>query len=444
VDDVIGRDTTWLWRAYAASTIGTWLAFDAFPIVAVRVLHADASTLSAMAAIAVGAAVLAVPLGPWVEYRAKRPVMVGADILRFLVLATVPVAYVAGVLTVAHLVLVTVVVAVADIVFTSASGAFLAGLVPREQLDVVTGRFETAMWISSAVGPPLGGVLVGVVGPVATVTANAASFVASALGLGVIRTPESPPPQPHVTNAPLSTGWRAIAADTVLRALLANTVAVNALIMASAPLLTYLLLHDLAFTPLEYGLSVGLPCLAGVVGARMARPLARRFGRRRVVLVAGVWRVLPNVFLALVPAGPAGLAVVVAIHAATILAMGVFSPLTAAWRLERCPADARTRVLTAWTVTTRVTVAGTTALWGGVAALLGVRGALAAAGIALLATPIALPWRTVSSSCGSSTASSPATTSPTTTCSSSRDGPTSPPGSTSTSPPPTDAAPPSP
>jgi hypothetical protein len=72
----LGRQFGWLWAAFAVSTFGTWLAFDAFPLIAILVLHSGPTAVSMLAAAGrvVGAAV-AVPLGPWVEFRRKRPVM---------------------------------------------------------------------------------------------------------------------------------------------------------------------------------------------------------------------------------------------------------------------------------------------------------------------------------------------------------------------------------
>ncbi|MEU2632883.1 MFS transporter, partial [Kitasatospora sp. NPDC007106] len=55
----LGRPFGWLWGAYGTSALGTWLAFGAFPLIAVRVLHAgpgEVAVLSAAGA-AVGAAV---------------------------------------------------------------------------------------------------------------------------------------------------------------------------------------------------------------------------------------------------------------------------------------------------------------------------------------------------------------------------------------------------
>jgi hypothetical protein len=86
----LGRRFGWLWAAYVASTFGTWLAFDAFGLIAILVLHAGTTEVSVLAAagLAVGAAV-AVPLGPWVEFRRKRPVMVAMDLTRFAALMSV-------------------------------------------------------------------------------------------------------------------------------------------------------------------------------------------------------------------------------------------------------------------------------------------------------------------------------------------------------------------
>ncbi|MEJ3656103.1 MFS transporter [Actinomycetes bacterium KLBMP 9759] len=389
-----GRDFEWLFRAYTVSTLGTFLASDAFALIAILALGASAAQVSMVGAVSGAvAAVLAVPLGPWVEHRRKRPVMIGADLVRFVALGSLPVAYGLGVLTYAHLLAVAVVVALAGIVFTAAAGAFLKGLVAPEYLVAANGRFEGVMWVSTAVGPPLGTALIGSFGPVVTVALDAASYLLSAGGLRAIGAVEPAPPAPSAGRGRVAAGWRAVAADPVLRLLMTNVVVVNALIMAAAPLLAFLMLRELAFTPLEYGLSLGLPCIAGIVGARVARPLAGRIGTRTVLLVFGVARVVWICGLAFVGPGPAGLVLVIAVHALTVAAMGIYMPVLATVRLQRVDDGSLARVLTAWTVTTRLATAAMTASWGGLAALTSPRTAILAAGILLLATPLLLPWR---------------------------------------------------
>ncbi|MFM9634991.1 MFS transporter, partial [Streptomyces galilaeus] len=74
-------------------------------------------------------AVLAVPLGPWVEFRRKRPVMIAMDLIRFAAMMSVPIAFALGQLSFIQLVIVSVIAAAADITFRAASGACLKSLV---------------------------------------------------------------------------------------------------------------------------------------------------------------------------------------------------------------------------------------------------------------------------------------------------------------------------
>src|SRR5579871_2550582 len=96
----LGRPFGWLWAAYAVSSYGTGFGFGAMSIIAIRVLHAGPGQVSLLAALGLAAgALLAMPLGPWVEFRRKRPVMVTMDLVRFAAQITVPVTYVLGWLT---------------------------------------------------------------------------------------------------------------------------------------------------------------------------------------------------------------------------------------------------------------------------------------------------------------------------------------------------------
>ena len=120
------------------------------------------------------------PLGPWVEFRRKRPVMVAMDLTRFAALMTIPAAFALGWLSFAQLLVVSVVVAAAKIAFGAASGANLKTVVRPEDLLVANGRFESTTWSATVLGPPLGGAAIGLFGPVTTVLADAVSYLLSA------------------------------------------------------------------------------------------------------------------------------------------------------------------------------------------------------------------------------------------------------------------------
>jgi MFS family permease len=180
-------------------------------------------------------------------------------------------------------------------------------------------------------------------------------------------------------------------AHPVLRSLFFNTIGVNALILATAPLLAVLMLGHLHFAPWQYGLAFAVPCAGGLIGSRLARRLVARYGRHKVMLTAGTLRACWPLGLAFIGPGPAGLMTVMAIELGLITCIGVFNPVYAAYRLEQTSADRVARTLSAWSVTTNATVAALTAVWGLLASLTSLRVALALAGLLLLATPLLLP-----------------------------------------------------
>ena len=390
----LGRQFGWLWAAYAVSTFGTYFAFDAFSLIAILALHAGAGQVSLLAAagLAVGAAV-AVPLGPWVEVRRKRSVMVAMDLTRFAVLMSVPAAFALGRLSFAQLLVVSVIAGAANITFKAASGACLKALVAPEHLLTANARFESTTWTATVLGPPLGGVAIGLLGPVTTVMADAVSYLLSALGVRAIGGSEPHPARSTTRLRPgdLLDGWRHILGHPALRRLFFNTVLVNGLIMASAPLLAVLMLGRLGFAPWQYGLAFGVPCVGGLLGARLSRRLVARFGQHRVMLAGGVLRACWPLGLAFVQPGVPGLVLVIALQFGLVASVGVFNPVFATYRLEQTPTERVARTLSAWSVTSSATIAGMTALWGLLASVAGPRTAIAAAGVLLLGTPFLLP-----------------------------------------------------
>ncbi|KOV24014.1 MFS transporter [Streptomyces caelestis] len=390
----LGRRFGWLWAAYGTSALGTWLAFGAFPLIAVQVLHAGPAEVAALssAGAAVGAAA-AVPLGPWVEFRRKRQVLIATDLTRFAALLTVPAAFALGALTFLQLLLVSVVVAAADITFRAASGAYLKNLLPAEDLLAANARFESTSWTITIVGPPLGGAAIGLLGPVATVAADAVSHLLSALCIRATGGHEPRPGRREATRTraeDLLDGWRYILSDAALRPLFFNTALFNGLVMAVQPLLVVLMLGPLGFAPWQYGLAFAAPSIGGLLGSRLARPLVTRFGQHRVLVVAGSLRAVWPVGLVFLGPGVGGLLLVIGVEFGLILCCGVFNPVHATYRLQRTVTDRVSRTLTAWAVTTRGATALLTALWGVLGSLLGPRTAVGLAGVLLLATPLLL------------------------------------------------------
>jgi MFS family permease len=394
----LGSDFRRLWAAYAVSEAGTGLGFGALPLVAVLVLRVDEFQVSLLAALGgLAAAALALPAGPWIEFRHKRPIMVCADLARAAALLSIPVAVAGGLLSYGQLCLVAVVQAAAAIVFTAASGAHLKALVEPADRAAAAGRFEATFWTAYSAGPPLGGALTSWLGVSWTIAADATSFLLSAVGVRGIRTPERPPPSrgapPRSRLAEIAVGWHYIAGHHDLRALFVNAQVFGGAMMAASPLLAVLMLGELGFPPWQYGLAWGLPCLGGVLGALALGPLTRRFGDRRVLLAAGVGRALWLALLAAMPAGLPGLVLVIAVEVLALFGSGVFNPAFATYRLAVTDDSCLSRVIACWQISSRVIQPVGIVLGGVLAAATSVRVALLVCGLIGTASAAFLPWR---------------------------------------------------
>ncbi|MEV0352995.1 MFS transporter [Nonomuraea sp. NPDC050680] len=393
----LGRQFGWLWAAYAVSAYGSGLGFGALPLIAVLVLDSSPAQVSALSAVgpAVGA-LIALPLGPWVEFRRKRPVMIAMDLARFAAMLTIPLAYAVNRLTFVQLLVVSALIAAAKIAFNAAGGAYLRALVRPDDLLVANARFESTTWSSIAVGPPLGGAAIGLFGPVSTVVADALSYLLSALGISAVRGREELPRRTGKSRAragELLDGWRHILTHPGLRALYFNNLLVGGLIMATEPLLAVLLLRELGFSPWEYGLAFAAPCVGGLIGSRLARRVVARYGQHQILRTVGTLRALWLIGLAFVRPGVAGLAIVMAVEFAIIISMSLYNPVLATYRLEHTPQDRVARTLSAWSISSSAAIALLSALGGLLADATSPRTAIAIAGLLILASPLLLPRR---------------------------------------------------
>ncbi|MET0495502.1 MAG: MFS transporter [Actinoplanes sp.] len=394
----LGPDFRRLWGAYAVSELGTAVAMGALPLIATLVLHSPVLLVSLLSALAgVAGALLAVPLGPWIEFRVKRPVMIGADLLRFAALGSIPVAAAVDRLTYTQLCLVAMAQAVGGIVFQAAGGAHLKALVAAADRGDANGRFEATFWTANTAGPPLGGVLISGLGATATVAVDSVTFLLSALGIRRLRTPEPPPParSPAPRWRELTAGWHYILTHAELRALYFNALVFGGCVMATAPLLAVHMLRDLGFPPWQYGLALGLPCAGGVLGAVLARPLTRRYGERAMLLGFGAARAVWLVFLPLAGAGVTGLVIITGAQLLLLICAGAFNPTFATYRMAATADTHMSRVTSAWSISGQFGRPLFIAGGGLLAAATGARTALLVLAALVLTSIALLPWRPV-------------------------------------------------
>lgn len=384
-----------LWFATAASQAGSAIATGGLALVAVLVLTAPAWQVSLLAAISgLAAAAVVLPLGPQIEFRHKRPVMITAEVGSALALLSIPAAVWLGHLTYTHLVVVGVLHVLGAMTFATASGAHLKGLVPAEHRVGAQSRLDATFWSSNTLGPAAGGALVSLLGPVLVLAADAASCIASALGIRRMHTPEPAPPiraPEHRWRVELVAGWRLVLTHPYLRALFLNALLFGGGIMLIAPLLTVLMLRDLQLAPWQYGLVLGAAGAGGLLGALLAPRVVARWGDRRALLVFGLARAVWMPLLAVAPSGVAGLVCVLVAEVLMMTCAGVFNPTFTAFRMAQTPDALMARVTAAWSVSSKTVQPLCMVLGGAVAALTDVRTAIGVGAVIVLSSALLLP-----------------------------------------------------
>jgi hypothetical protein len=173
-----------LWRlvgADAVSRIGDAVTAVALPLAAVLVLDVSPAGLALIgAAQAVPILLLSLPAGALVDRRPRRwPILVAADLTRAALMLTIPVAAVAGVLSLPLLMAVAFCSAIAGTFFDVAFAGWLPRLLKGDALHVANARVELGRSVAIVSGPALGGTLVGLISAPLAILADAVSFLVS-------------------------------------------------------------------------------------------------------------------------------------------------------------------------------------------------------------------------------------------------------------------------
>jgi MFS family permease len=132
----------------------------------------------------------------------RRVIMLTCDVVRFVVLATIPVAAALHNLTMAQIYAVAFVTGTGRVWFDVARYALLPGILAETQLVDGNSKFFASEGASNLVGPSLGGFLIKLFGAANAILADAFSFLVSAVAIISL-------PSLRATEAPAERGWRA-------------------------------------------------------------------------------------------------------------------------------------------------------------------------------------------------------------------------------------------
>jgi MFS family permease len=281
------RDFLRLWGGQTLAMIGAQVARTVLPLVAVVLLDASATEMGVLSALSQLPFLLFLFAGVWVDRMRRRPAMIWTDLGRMVLLALVPVLYLAGALRMEVLFVVVLGVNLLGVLFETAYHAYLPALVGREFIAEGNQKLELSRSTAQFAGPSLAGLAVTAAASAMVLVASALTYLASAVLLMFIRRPEPPPPpaadRPNAFRA-IGDGLRWVLRHPVLRVM---TLAPTVFWFFYSVLTTLYVLYLVRELRVPPGWVAAIFAVAGpgaMIGSWLSIRTMRRFGLGRAVL----------------------------------------------------------------------------------------------------------------------------------------------------------------
>lgn len=240
--------------------------------------------MGAMAALPF--ALLALPAGVILDRNRKLPILLASKAIQAVTLASIPLMWWLGLLTVEWLYLVSFISGGCGVVGGGAELVFLTNLIGRDKLTDAQSKFAATDSASRLLAPGLAGMLIQWLTAPYAVLLNACGFLVSiALLRNVSATDPKPPPSDKHPLRDIQDGFRFIWSLPLLRTL------------AWASGLWHMLFYGFAalhviFATRELGMSAGMLGVAQMVGgigvlvsSLLLKPLTRRYGTTGTMLI---------------------------------------------------------------------------------------------------------------------------------------------------------------
>ena len=272
-----------LWAGQTVSLLGSAVTLLALPLAAILLFKATAFQVGLLSTVEFLPFLLfGLPVGVWVDRLRRRPILVAADIGRFITIGSVPFAYALGALHLEQLYAVGFLSGTFTVFFDVAYGSYLPTLIDRDRLTEGNSKLEISRSGAQLAGPGVAGILVQAFRAPVALLADAVSYMVSVLSLLSIRVPERVPDRPLPESGgmrrQIGEGLRYVLGHPLLRPLAACTATLNLFSMMAQAVLVLFAVRDLELTPGAIGAILTAGNVGFLVGAFVAQRIARRIG----------------------------------------------------------------------------------------------------------------------------------------------------------------------
>jgi len=299
----VNRDFWRFWVGETISAFGSSFTQFAIPLLVFK-LTGSAIYLAASAALfTVPHLLFGLLIGAWTDRTDRRRLMIVTDILSMAAVGSVPVAAIAGVLSVWWILAVVFITSTLGIFFEAAAFGAIASLVDQADLVTANGRIQATFAGAGVLGPLVAGALLVVLPVDQLLVVDAATFVVSAVALSLIRRPFNAPLVARSTTIrqDIVEGLRYVLRHPILRNISAMMALVNLVSVTAFAQLVLLAKERYAATDSEIGLLFAAGGVGVVLFSLAAGPLRKRWSFGNVALGALMVSGLLTIGLAYAP-----------------------------------------------------------------------------------------------------------------------------------------------
>jgi MFS family permease len=287
-----------LWTGQTISQFGDEITLLALPLLAINILGAGALEMGVLGVVRFLPWIFfTLPAGVWVDRMRRRPILIGADILRAALLGSIPLAFVGDWLTMVQVYVVAFLAGTLEVFFDVAYQSYLPSIVERDELVEGNSKLELSRAGSSVAGPTVAGFLVELIRAPFAIAFDALSYLGAALFIGIIRRGEAGPVPHDPAEGKRPSMWQEARAgvgyvfsNPYLRSIAACTATFNLFGNISAVILILYLngKEGLELSPATIGLILALGNIGVIAGALTSGRLAKAIGIGPTIIISAV------------------------------------------------------------------------------------------------------------------------------------------------------------
>ena len=296
-----------LWTGQSISELGSQVSQLAIPIVAAIALHSSPIVFSLLTVFGFLPFIFfALPAGAWVDRMRRKRILIVGDSSRAVLLATIPITYAFGALTIWQLLAIQFVVGVFTVFFDVAYQSYLPQLVQRDHLIDGNAKLQLTVSVAQVAGPSLSGGLIAAITAPYAIVADAISFVISTGFLLRIRKTETLPeraegdPKPRMWPE-VKEGLNWILHNPYLRRIAACTGGSNFFSTMGFAIFVLYALRVLHLQPWEIGFVFGAGSVGAIVGALVVNRIQKRIGVGPTIITTAVLFSITGIAVPLAP-----------------------------------------------------------------------------------------------------------------------------------------------